>query len=366
MGVAALSAGLSFYLFGAALPLYLRADLGYSLPAVGVLVGLGSVVQVVAALAAGPLLDRRGARLGLRIGAACYLGAALIFLSSTWLPALVAARVLQGIGIALVLPAVLSVVPGLVASNFRGTALGLVGAFNNVALAAGPPLGLLLLRWTPTALFVAAFLVGAFALGLTWWLRVGLRSVETGDLLHYRVTWTPLYAITFLCVVYWGVVTAFLPIEVPSQQIPNVGWFFTADALAVMATRIPTGYLADRFGPRWLLIGGALLTAVAIGLLLLPPSFVSLALAGIATGVSAALMFPPILLELTKRSDDRDRGTAMALYNTSFAAAVGTGSLGAAVVVPRFGFATSLVISIVCTLAAAPLALATIGVRADR
>jgi MFS family permease len=323
------------------------------------------VVQVVAALAAGPLLDRRGARLGLRLGAGCYLASALLFLSSTWLPALVAARLLQGIGIALILPAVLSVVPGLVATNLRGTALGVVGAFNNVALAAGPPLGLLLLRWAPTALFVAAFLVGAIALLLTWSLRVGLRSTEPGDLLHYRVSWTPLYAITFLCVVYWGVVTAFLPIEVPSHQVPNVGWFFTADALAVMATRIPTGYLADRFGPRWLLIIGALLTAVAIVLLLLPASFFSLVFAGIGTGVSAALMFPPILLELTKRSDDRDRGTAMALYNTSFAAAVGAGSLGAAFVVPRFGFGTSLVVSIVCTLAAAPVALATIRTRED-
>ena len=361
--MAALLAGLSFYLFGAALPLYLRANLGYSLSAVGVMVGLGSVVQVVAALAAGPFLDRRGARLGLRLGAACYLAASLIFLISTWLPALVGARVLQGIGIALVLPAVLSVVPGLVATNLRGTALGIVGAFNNVALAAGPPLGLLLLRWTPKALFVGAFLVGALAMGLTWSLRIGLRSTEPGGLLHYRKSWTPLYGITFLCVVYWGVVTAFLPIEVPSHQVANVGWFFTADALAVMATRIPTGYLADRFGPRWLLIIGALLTAVAIVLLLIPPSFVSLVLAGIATGVSAALMFPPILLELAKRSDERDRGTAMALYNTSFAAAVGTGSLGASVVVPRFGFDTSLIISIVSTLAAAPLALATIRAR---
>ncbi len=327
------------------------------------MVGLGSVVQVVAALAAGPLLDRRGARLGLRLGAGCYLVSALLFLSSTWLPAIITARVLQGIGIALILPAVLSVVPGLVATNLRGTALGIVGAFNNVALAAGPPLGLLLLRWTPGALFVAAFLIGAVALLLTWSLRVGLRAVEPGGLLHYRVSWTPLYAITFLCVVYWGVVTAFLPIEVPSHQVPNVGWFFTADALAVMATRIPTGYLADRFGPRWLLIVGALLTAVAIVLLLLPSSFFTLVLAGIGTGVSAALMFPPILLELTKRSEDRDRGTAMALYNTSFAAAVGAGSLGAAFVVPRFGFETSLVISILFTLAAAPLALATIRTR---
>ena len=75
---------------------------------------------------------------------------------------------------------------------------------------------------------------------------------------------------TFLTVVYWGVVTAFLPIHVPRNQLANVGWFFTADALAVLAFRIPTGFLADRFGPRWLLAAGVVVPSGAITLLPVP------------------------------------------------------------------------------------------------
>jgi MFS family permease len=364
--MAALLAGMSFYMFSAALPLYLNRFRGYSLATVGILIGLASVVQVIATLFAGPLLDRRGARLAMRLGAACYLVASLLFLISAWLPAIVLARVLQGIGIALVLPSVFSLVPALVAQNSRGLALGLVGAFNNVALAAGPPLGLLFLEWDPAVLFLAGLVAASLALAISWFLRVGLAAVELSPLLKYRAAWTPLYVITFLCVVYWGVVTAFLPIEVPSREVANVGWFFTADALAVMAARVPAGYLADRFGPRWLLVSGACMTAVAIGALLVAPSFVSLVLAGIGTGVSAALLLPPILLELTKRSDDRDRGTAMALYTTSFAAAVGAGSLGGTLIVEWLGFHASLVLSIASTLAAVPVALATVRQREDR
>lgn len=357
---------MSFYLLSAALPVYLNRFRGYSLPTVGILIGLASVVQVVATLFAGPLLDRRGARLTMRLGAGCYLLASALLLISTWLPAIVLARVLQGIGIALVLPSVFSLVPALVETNFRGTALGLVGAFNNVALAAGPPLGLLFLRWGPAVLFGAALVAAILAIAISWLLRVGLAATELTPLLKYRAAWTPLYVITFLCVVYWGVVTAFLPIEVPSGQIANVGWFFTADAIAVMATRIPAGYLADRFGSRWLLVSGACLTAGAISLLLVAPSFASLVLAGIGTGISAALLLPPILLELTKRSDETDRGTAMALYNTSFAAAVGAGSLGGALIVQRLGFHASLALSIGSTLAAVPVALGSIRQREDR
>ena len=56
----------------------------------------------------------------------------------------------------------------------------------------------------------------------------------------------------------------------------------------------------------------------------------------------------------------------MALYNTSFAAAVGAGSLGGAVLVQRFGFQATLVASLIACLAAAPIALATVRRLEDR
>lgn len=348
---------MSLYLFSAALPLYLYRDRGYSLGSVGVLVGLASVVQVVATLAVGPFVDRRGARLAIRLGSGCYVLAAVLFLTSVWLPAIALARVLQGVGVALVIPAVFSIVPMLVSKGFQGAALGAVGAFNNVSLAAGPPLGLLLLGLSPTILFLTALTAAGLAITVSLFLNVGRATSTPGQLLKYRGAWTPLYLITFLCVVYWGVVTAFLPIEVPRSQIPNVGWFFVADAVAVLVARIPAGFLADRFGSRWLLVIGALVTGLGIALLLAPASFTSLLLAGTTTGVSAALVLPPILLELTKRSDETDRGTAMALQNTSFAAAVGVGSLGAAGLVQHLGFNATLVMSLASCLAAIPIAL---------
>src|SRR5206468_3227883 len=67
VGLTALAAGMSLYLFSAALPLYLFRNRGYSLGLVGALVGLASVVQLIATLVAGPLVDRRGARLAMRL-----------------------------------------------------------------------------------------------------------------------------------------------------------------------------------------------------------------------------------------------------------------------------------------------------------
>jgi MFS family permease len=314
------------------------------------------VVQIGATLLVGPMIDRKGARLALRIGPALYLAAAALFISSASPLAITAARVLQGLGIAMILPGAYAAVPTLIPPRFRGTALGAFGVFQNLALAVGPPLGLWLLQRGPGILFSAAAAAAAVGVLLSLLLRVGRSAGREGPVFTYRRAWTPLLTLTFLTIVYWGVVTAYLPLHVPRQLIPAVGWFFTADAVGVLVCRIPAGFLSDRFGSRWLLLGGMAVTVLAIGILLLPASGPSLVVAGLGTGAGAALLIPPTLNELQKRSDDRDRGTAMALFTTSFAAAIGVGSLAAAPLVERVSFEAALLASAVLCLAAAPLA----------
>ena len=350
----------SINVFSGSLPLYLYRSRGFSVDAIGVLVGIAFVVQLLATLLVGPLVDRRGARLAVRLGSGCYLLAALLFLLNGTGVLIGTARILQGLGFALVVPAAYSMVPNLVTPRFRGTAMGGFGAFLNVALAAGPPLGLWLLRQSPTALFAAAVVAATLGLAVSWMLGPEPSADRRVGLFTYDARWTPLLALTFLTVVYWGVVTAYLPIEVPREQVTAVGWFFTADAVAVLVCRIPAGFFTDRYGARWLFLGGIGLTAAAVLLLLAPASLGILVLAGIGTGAGAALLFPPTLVELSNRSHDRNRGTAMALFSTSFAAAIGVGSLAGAPIVQRFGFGAAIVLSALVCLAAAPLVLATI------
>jgi MFS family permease len=355
------TASLSIYLFSGTLPVYLHRDHGYSLSAVGALVGVAFVIELFATLLVGPLIDRRGARLALRTGPVLYLLAALLFLSTPAALAVGLARVLQGIGLAMILPAAYAVIPELVPPQYRGTALGGFGIFQNLALAVGPPLGLWLLSHGAPVLFAVATGAALLGLLLSLGIQVGRRPEQTGPLFTYRGSWTPLYAFTFFTVVYWGVVTAYLPLHVPRPLLPAVGWFFTADALGVLAFRVPAGYLSDRFGSRWLFSGGIGLTVGAIVLLLTPPSVVALVCAGVGTGAGAALLIPPTLVELQKRSDQRDRGTAMALWTTSFAGAIGVGSIAAAPVVQNLGFNVAMTISAVCCLLGTPVAL---GLRA--
>jgi MFS family permease len=353
-------ASFSLFLFSGTLPIYLYRDRGFSLSTVGLLVGLAFGVQLVATLLSGPAIDRWGAGLALRVGPALYLAAALLFVVAPEVLPIAVARVLQGLGIALLLPAAYALLPSLVGPRQRATAFGVVGVIQNIALAIAPPLGLWLLNRGPRVLFGTAVATAAAGIAASWRLRAGRPSVARAGVFTYRASWTPLLAATFLTIVYWGVITAFLPIYVTQHHGGNVGWFFTADAIAIMLLRIPAGWMTDRIGTRWLLVAGIVLTDLAVLVLLWPPSLPVLVLSGAGTGAGAAFLIPPTLLELSRRSDEGDRGTAMALFSSAFAAALGVGSVGGTPLVAHFGFIATLVLSAAVCLAAAPIVVVTL------
>ena len=95
--------------------------------------GLAFGVQLVATLLSGPVIDRWGAGLALRAGPALYLAAAVLFVVAPEVVPISVARVLQGLGIALLLPAAYTLLPSLVGPRQRATAFGVVGVIQNIA-----------------------------------------------------------------------------------------------------------------------------------------------------------------------------------------------------------------------------------------
>ena len=79
--VTLLFSGFTLHFFTGSLPLYL-AHRGFSVPSIGLVVGVAYVPQLLAPLFAGPLVDRWGPRVAIRAGTALFLVAALLFLLS--------------------------------------------------------------------------------------------------------------------------------------------------------------------------------------------------------------------------------------------------------------------------------------------
>jgi MFS family permease len=340
---------------------------------------------VPAAFVGGALVDRFGGLRLLGVGAAAYLvGAAVLLLPGVdaaidRLP-FVVARISQGIGIALTLPAALSLVPRLVPGERRGFGLAFVGSAHTLTLVALPPLSLAVLGDDRSLATVTLVVVGFVVVGaaLLFLVPVRLRpatdppsdvDAESADRdtrpdvagiggpidaptlatrrlgFAFRREWLPPLLVTLLYVSHWGVVTAYLPQRAEFAGA-DVGLFFAADGLAVLAFRIPSGWLADRIQPRLLVLVGLLLTAGAIGLLVLPPTTPILILAGSLTGSGAGLVLTPLLVEMSRRSTDADRGSAFAMLSAALAGGLVLGSIGAAPIIGSAGFAATILASI--------------------
>jgi MFS family permease len=391
LAVALFAIQAGFHGFTASLPLALSRG-GVPDPEIGLIVGTAALVQVPAAVLAGALVDRLGGLRMLVAGAIAYLAGAAILLApgvetgGDRLP-FVLARLFQGVGIAATLPAALSLVPRLVAADRQGFALAFIGSAHNLTLVALPPLSLAILSRSSldgvTIAVVAIVVSGVVVLlaaGVPRAVRRGPPRPRAGAAttlaapppaarrrlgLAFRREWARPVLIVLLYVAHWGVITAYLPQRAEAAGA-DTGLFFVADGLAVLALRIPSGWLADRYPPRWVLLAGLAITAVSIGLLLLPPTTPLLVVAGILTGGGAGLLVTPILLELSRRSSEADRGSAFSLFSGALAAALVLGSIGAAPLVAAAGFEAAIAASIAGLALAAVVALGDPALRTAR
>ena len=297
-------ASVGFHAFLASLPLALLAA-GHPDALIGAVMGVAALVQVGAAFVAGGLIDRFGGRLALLGAATSFLAAALLLASGFAAPdgplaAIVLVRVLQGIGLAAALPAAMSLVPGIVGGARVATALAIVGVAANVSLAASPAISLAILDASSLQVVATvASVVVALGIVLAWPLgrsdqaarAAGPRGART---FHpaWRRAWSGPLALSVLFVAHWGVVTGYLPQRAAAAGA-DVALFFTADAIALVLTRVPSGMLVERVGSRWVIVAGIVVTVLALAFLLPSPTTPLLVIAGVGTGVGGALILPP-------------------------------------------------------------------------
>jgi MFS family permease len=364
-----------FHGYTAALPLDL-ARAGVPDASIGLIVGTAALVQIPAALMGGRLVDRfGGVRLFAAGGGAYILASAILLLPGVEaggpvLPFLVA-RALQGVGIAIAMPAALSLVPGIVDPVRLGSGLAIVGAAQNLTLVVMPPLSIAVLYRTSldgVAITAIVFVV----VGLLLVSRLPIRRlVHTATPtprrfgITFRREWAIPLAIVVTYVAHWGAVTAYLPVRA-AEAGADIGLYFAADGLAIFAMRLPSGWLSDRVPARYLLVAGAAATAVAVGILLLPLTTPLLIVSGLLGGAGGAVILTPVLLELSHRSSDADRGSAFALYTGALATAMTLGSIGGAPVVALFGLSAALVLGIVLILVSIVLTLLDPSLRTTR
>lgn len=324
---------LGFFLLLPTLPPY-ATSLGASNGEVGILVAAFTIAAAITRVSAAPAMDRRGPKRGLLLGLVLIVVATASYAAASSVSALLALRVVQGVGWGLSTTGFGTLVARLAPPLRRGEAIGWWGMAPTVALALSPPSGgILAARFGFETVFVVSAVVAAAGLLVVAPIASPRDEGAAGRAGRFfrPPPGTLLPAGTlFLASLAYGALTAFLPVELADR--PGVaGSFFAVFGLAILASRPFTGRLSDRVGRPALVVPGlamGVVGTVLVGFAHDPPAlFAAAVLLGIGIGGAT---FPVLMAHAIDRAPLHARGAAMATYMTAYdaAIAIGAGGLG--------------------------------------
>ena len=230
---------------------------------------------------AGRLGDRLGRRRLLLAGITLFAVASLFCALAPNLPLLVAARIAQGAGAAVMLALAMAMAAGAVSQQRAGSAMGLLGSMSALGTTLGPALGgLLLARYGWPSLFLVNLPLAALALLLAWRYLPEGRQAPGVPLPPLSLRTEPALAAGLLASMLVSTVMMTTLVVGPfylarGLQLDSAvsGLVLALGPLAAALCGVPAGRLVDRHGAQRMLKAGLLCAALAcVALALLPAS----------------------------------------------------------------------------------------------
>ena len=144
----------------------------------------------------------------------------------------------------------------------------------------------------------------------------------------------------FLISLAMGAVALLLPIYAAKElgaSYTEIGLIGTMYVIFDVIFSVPAGVLGDRFGRRRFIVLGYVMTSFSFYLYTFCSSVTQLLLVRLYQGLAEAPVWVNMQTAIAELSGEHERGRAMGLYGTSWAAAFGVGPIFAGWAYPEFG-----------------------------
>jgi MFS family permease len=311
----------------AAIGLYVEGPLGDGRDAVGLAVGAFSLSAVCVRPFVGRAIDARGRRPFLLAALCLFAVSSLGFLVAESTTAVVALRLVQGLSGGTFYTTAAAMATDLAAPERRASAISAFSLFLYGGFAVGP--------------------AGLAALGaaLVWTLPESgvsqmARRAELGPpkrrIIHPAAVTTGL--VLMCSAVGYSSVTAFSSLYAREIGLASSGGLYATFAITILAVRLVAGRLADTRGRIPVALAGLGLSAAGMGLVAAVPVPVA-AFVGIGVfGAGFALIFPALMALTIDRTEDHERGEALASYTAFMNIGTGAGAYLVGAIAERAGF----------------------------
>jgi predicted MFS family arabinose efflux permease len=327
LAIVAFAIGVDNYIVAAILPA-IAADLHEPVSSVGLLASAYALPTVILAPVFGPLSDRRGRRFSMLLGLSLFTVAAAGCVVAPTLPLLIGARIANGLGAAIAIPAVFATVGDLPTLGERARSMSLVAGMFPLSTLLGLPIGAfaaILGGWRMSFAFIVVVALVALALVVRFSPLTQGRPTVGSYLGAYRtILERPrvLRVIGVMFVWFMGTFGLFIYVGefvhesfgIPTDQ---AGLIYVAVGIAgIIATRV-SGRLMTGVGPR-----RAVLLAIAgfaVSALLLPLTSVALPLTIVLFNFWAFSTWVgvPAMQTIVAGLSDDARGTMLALNSSA-------------------------------------------------
>jgi MFS family permease len=220
----------------------------------------------------------------------------------------------------------------------RGEAMGILGVFGTVGMAAGPGLGGLIAKYFSVEIMF--YCSSGFALLCTVILlgvKETLPNSQRFHLRHMRITWADVYeprvlvpALSMILSAYsFGAVLTVIPDFSKHVGIQNKGLFFMVFTLSSILVRFIAGRASDRYGRVAIIQMSAVLMTLAMGVVGYAETRWGLLSGAVLFGMAVGMNSPTIFAWTIDLSDEKARGRAMATLYIALEIGIGLGALGA-------------------------------------
>lgn len=319
----------SFYLLTSTFQFFVLAH-GADMSDLGLVLAVLTLTAVIARPWIGPFLDQHGRKPALAIGLVLMAIANLLYLVSDSLFAIIAVRIVQGVGWAMATTAASTMISDVAHPSRRGEAMGFYSNFTDVAMAVGPFLGVYVTRGNIYGwLFVSGAVLAASGLAFLYGVRERFerRASNAERNVSFRLeprAVVPSLVLLTATFAYAGVL-GYLPTFVKDRGLTHLvlgvsdyAYFYIAYALTLLLSRGLWGKLYDRCGKSCSIIPGVLL--MIVGMIMLPSvhDLLGMVMFAVCFGLGFGAVQPATLTWAVARTPQARWGQAVGTYYTAF------------------------------------------------
>jgi MFS family permease len=306
----------------------------------------------------GAIADHIGRKRLLVIASSAFVVFSFLYGVIGSLPLLLAAAVIHGAAWSGILSSSGAIMTEIIPESRRTEGIAYWGMASTAAVAVAPLVGLTLYgygwRWLSLELTATSVVMVVLSL----FVRAGQgRSTKPFPAIREMVDWRVMVTALSLFVIAfaYGGVTSYAAMVAVERRIEPPSLFFTVFAIAIFSTRLVTGPLGDRIGPKRLFYPSVAVIPPALALLAFGESRMSLIVAAAIFGTGFGGAYPAFATWILARTDAARRGATFGSIVWAFDTGIGTGSLAIGWLAEHYGFRNAFAAGALVSVASIPI-----------